>query len=58
MGRRLGELHAKNYKEPSTMNVVGAVADPEKVVAEVHRFSLALNLLIQLVGSLCGLILN
>jgi hypothetical protein len=53
MGRRLGELHAKN-KEPSSMSVVGAVADAEIVVAEVHRFSLSLNLLIQSAGNLCG----
>ncbi|KAJ4774207.1 Pectate lyase [Rhynchospora pubera] len=36
MGRRLGELHSKN-KETSSLSVVGAVADPEIVVAEVHR---------------------
>ncbi|KAF3328136.1 putative pectate lyase 8 [Carex littledalei] len=36
MGRRLGELHGKN-KEASSVSVVGAVDDPEMVVAEVHR---------------------
>lgn len=46
MGRRLGELHGKS-KEASSVSVVGAVDDPEMVVAEVHRFSLFLNLLLE-----------